>query len=60
MEKKITEITEKMRQAKDFYELKMSEANKAKELFYKLQGQLELANEISQDNLDKKSEGKKK
>jgi SMC interacting uncharacterized protein involved in chromosome segregation len=59
MEDKIAEITDQMRKAKDFYELKMAEANKAKELFYKLQGKLELANEIEKDKLEKKSGGKK-
>lgn len=59
MEDKIAEITDQMRKAKDFYELKMSEANKAKELFYKLQGKLELANELEKDKLEKKSGGKK-
>lgn len=59
MEDKIAEITDQMRKAKDFYELKMAEANKAKELFYKLQGKLELANELEKDKLEKKSGGKK-
>lgn len=54
MKKRIEEITDKMRKAKEAYEIKLSEANQIKEYFYKLQGQLELANELDKEKKDKK------
>tara|TARA_Y100000310_G_C20405791_1_gene679599 strand:+ start:66 stop:230 length:165 start_codon:yes stop_codon:yes gene_type:complete len=54
MKKRIEEITDKMRKAKEIYELKLAEANQIKESFYKLQGQLELANELYKEKKDKK------
>jgi|AACY02.9.fsa_nt_gi hypothetical protein len=54
MKKKIEEITDKMRKAKEAYDVKISEANQIKEYFYKLQGQLELANELEEESKDKK------
>ena len=54
MKKRIEEITDKMRKAKEVYEFKLAEANQAKELFYRLQGKLELANELDMEKKDKK------
>ena len=59
MEKKIKEIREKIRESKEIYELKISESNKAKELYYKYIGQLELAYELLDDKVDDKKVGKK-
>ena len=55
MEDKIMELTDQLRKTKEAYDLKISEANQLKELFYKIQGKLELAGELN----DKKSGGKK-
>ena len=60
MEKKIKEIREKIRENKEIYELKISESNKAKEMYYKYIGQLELAYELSDaKKVDDKKVGKK-
>lgn len=55
MEDKIMELTDQLRKTKEAYDLKISEANQLKELFYKIQGKLELAGELN----EKKDGGKK-
>ena len=55
MEDKIMELTDQLRKTKEAYDLKISEANQLKELFYRIQDKLELAGELN----DKKPGGKK-
>ena len=54
MEKKIEELTDELRKIKNLYDEKMAEATQLKELFYRVQGKLELANELSIDKKEKK------
>ena len=49
MEKKLKEITDKLKQVKELFELKTAEANHAKELFLKLKGQAELVHEMIEE-----------
>ena len=55
MKDKIMELTDQLRKTKEAYDLKILEANQLKELFYKIQGKLELAGELN----EKKDGGKK-
>ena len=54
MEKKLKEITDKLKQVKELFELKTAEANHAKELFLKLKGQAELIHEMIEEKKNKK------
>ena len=54
MEKKLKEITDKLKQVKELFELKTAEANHAKELFLKLKGQAELVHEMIEEKKNKK------
>ena len=54
LENKLKEITDKLKEVKELFELKTTEANQAKELFIKLKGQAELVHEMIQSKKEKK------
>tara|TARA_B100001287_G_C22515258_1_gene450179 strand:+ start:620 stop:787 length:168 start_codon:yes stop_codon:yes gene_type:complete len=53
LENKLKEITNKLKEVKELFELKTTEANQAKELFIKLKGQAELVHEMIQSKKEK-------
>ena len=54
LENKLKEITGKLKEVKELFELKTTEANQAKELFIKLKGQAELVHEMIEEKKNKK------
>tara|TARA_R100000353_G_C6483296_1_gene189785 strand:- start:530 stop:706 length:177 start_codon:yes stop_codon:yes gene_type:complete len=54
LENKLKEITDKLKEVKELFELKTTEANQAKELFIKLKGQAELVHQMIKEKKNKK------